>query len=179
MASTTPEPLRVVFLCTGNAARSVMATTMARALDREDLEIRGAGTHSIEGLPMSTRTRTALAELNLADIDHRSHQLTEQDAEWADVIVAFEKLNVLYVRRTFPAAAARTATIRRLDELLSNEAEPFADRITAMNLGTVELAPWEEVIDPAGGDQAVFHACAAEVQSLVVSLLGRITQPAR
>ena len=42
----------LLFVCTGNAARSVMAVTMMRHLTSKS-EIRGAGTFSISGLPMS------------------------------------------------------------------------------------------------------------------------------
>ena len=50
----------VCFLCTGNAARSVMARAMFA--DRAPgWSAVGAGTLVLEGLPMSRRTRIALA----------------------------------------------------------------------------------------------------------------------
>ena len=45
----------LLFVCTGNAARSVMASTMMKAQNLTH-EIDGAGTFSISGLPMSQRT---------------------------------------------------------------------------------------------------------------------------
>ena len=54
-------------LCTGNAARSVMAGFMFDALrdgrPGEPLHVVTAGTHTIDGQPMGMRTRTALARL--------------------------------------------------------------------------------------------------------------------
>ena len=56
----------VVTLCTGNAARSVMAALHARPLGRGTglaLEVVSAGTHVVEGQPMGMRTRAALASI--------------------------------------------------------------------------------------------------------------------
>lgn len=163
----------VVFLCTGNAARSVMATVIAR--DRAPwLTPRGAGTFSIEGLPMSQRTRNALQELGLADRDHRSHQLVADDTAWADIIVAFEPQHISYVRKHFPDAAGFTATVPRLLRFLAHGAEPLQHRLGELDLASVEIEDWEEVVDPAGGDQDVFHACLAEISELMDDLLPRL-----
>jgi hypothetical protein len=51
------------------------------------LRITTAGTHVIEGMPMSWRTRDAIAELGVEHSMHRSHQLTDFDVESADVVV--------------------------------------------------------------------------------------------
>ena len=72
----------LLVLCTGNAARSVMAGFMLDALwnGRPDPpHVVTAGTHVIDGQPMGMRTRTALSripELDGADLRrHRSRQV--------------------------------------------------------------------------------------------------------
>jgi protein-tyrosine phosphatase len=165
----------VIFLCTGNAARSVMATVMAR--DRApSLSIRGAGTLSIPDLPMSQRTRIALQAMGLEDREHRSHQLDTGDTQWADVIVAFEPDHIRYLRRHHPEASGIAATLPRLIRDLDDTASPLRCRLHALGLGQVAVDAWEEVIDPAGGDQDVFHACAAEISALVDALLPRLAE---
>ena len=176
-APQEPAP-EIVFLCTGNAARSVMATIMFR--DRCDaFVVRGAGTHVVEGHPMSVRTRTALARYGVADPTHRSAQLWETDAARADLIVAMAPEHVGWVRRTMPDAAARTVTLKRLVRDLQglDTHESLAARVAALDLANVEPEPWEEVVDPAAGDQDVFDACAAELDPLIDALIAALGAP--
>jgi protein-tyrosine-phosphatase len=108
---------------------------------------------------------------------HRSYQLRERDVRDADLIVAMAAEHVLYVRRTHPAAAARTGTIKRLVRDLAVAgpgAEPLPGRVAHLGLATVALEPWEDVHDPAGGDLDVFVDCANELVPLVASLAERL-----
>ena len=43
-----------------------------------------------------------------------------------------------------------------------------------MTLAEVEVADWEEVVDPASGEQADFDACAAILDGLVDTLVERL-----
>ncbi|HUP73841.1 MAG TPA: hypothetical protein VM282_12450 [Acidimicrobiales bacterium] len=168
-------PEHIVFLCTGNAARSVMATIMFRArTDRHSVS--GSGTHALPGHPMSVRTRTALERLGLADPTHRSAQFDETDVRRAALIVAMAPEHVQWVRRVHPEAADRTVTLKRVVRALSAPAPSEAgaallDRVRLLDLAGVEIEEWEEVVDPAGGEQPEFDACAKEIDALVDQLI--------
>jgi protein-tyrosine-phosphatase len=164
----------VYFLCTGNAARSVMAAVMLRDLT-ESFEVRGAGTHVIEGRPMSVRTRRALERHNLSDPHHRSHQMAGADVQAADLVIAMEPMHVEWIRRHHPQGSPLTGTLRRLVRDLGSSGvgargQGFASRITALDLDRIDAEPWETVDDPASGDQEVFDRCADELMELVAAL---------
>src|SRR5207253_6698827 len=99
--------MSVLFLCTGNAARSVFAGAVLSSL-RPDLRVVTAGTLCIPGQPMSARTRAALLDLGLTVNGHRSRQLSGADLADVDLVVATAGEHVAYVRREHPEAAART-----------------------------------------------------------------------
>jgi protein-tyrosine-phosphatase len=168
----------LLLLCTGNAARSVMAGYMVdrRAKDLAvSLGVRTAGTHVVEGQPMSMRTRAGLAAVSaLGEVpaaSHRSHQLTPADLAWADLVVAMEADHVRFVRRHHPDAARRTATLRRLCRELPPGPDPLGGRVADLGLAAAELHDWEDVIDPAGGEVDDYVACAEELWSLCGELV--------
>jgi len=163
----------IVTLCTGNAARSVMAGAFLRE-HVPDLLVTTSGTHVIEGMPMSWRTRDAIASIGLPIPDHRSRQATVQELDSADLVIALAREHVAWMRRVHPRAAPRTATLKRLARDLADHDSPLGDRLAAMKLDEVELEPWEDVLDPAGGDLDVFLDCAREIADLLHSVIPRL-----
>lgn len=164
------QQLNIVTLCTGNVARSVMLgymlTTIAESTG-STWHIRSAGTHVTEGSAMSARTRDALLKIEgLGDHRygaHRSHQLDEADVEWAQVILTAESGHVNFVRASFPSHAAKAVALAHFVRYAPLDGD------VDTKLGVVqshELSQDLDVNDPAGGDQAVYDACARQLWDL-------------
>lgn len=162
----------VLFVCTGNATRSVIAGVLA-ARAHPGWRVRTAGTFVVEGQPVSWRTRRALESLGITADAHRSTQMTAAHLADADLVVALACEHVAYVRRNHPEAASRTATLQRLTATLDDSPAPLATRLAALGLADVELDPvWEDVADPGGHEVEEYLACAKEIAELM-----RVTVP--
>lgn len=163
--------MQILTVCTGNAARSVMAGSMLRAAG---LDVVTTGTHVVDGQPISRRTRDALVSLGLAADHHRSAQITPEMVEASGLVLAMAGEHVNYVRRHFPEAAARTASIKRLWRDLPAGPGTVAERIGPLGLAAVTVEAWEDVADPAGGDDPAYLSCAKELADLCAGLAPRL-----
>lgn len=173
----------LLLVCTGNVARSVMARCMLEWLAEAEgvaLRLETAGTHAVEGQPAGARTAAALE--TVAALDgvplglgrHRSRQLAAADVRRADLVVGMEAAHVRYVRRELPDAAGRTATLRHLCRELAPPPPDLAARVAELELAGVEPDDAADVLDPAGGDQPVYDACASELWALCAQLISRL-----
>lgn len=129
-----------------------------------DWQIRSAGTHVVEGSAMSSRTRDALFSLeDLGEIPfgtHRSHQLSNEDVDWADLILASEANHVYFVRTNFPDGTSKTVLLHQLlrDAPLDR---PFGAQLQFV--ASLQPSMFFDVDDPAGGDQVAYDACALQL----------------
>lgn len=168
----------VLFICTGNAARSVMAG-VSLSTRRPDLAVETAGTLVVDGQPMSIRTRAAIQGVGHELPRHASRQAHPPDLDRAQLVVALAPEHVEWVRRTHPVAAAHTVSLIRLVRDLPGPDgfDAIRSQVAALDPAGVELGDWEEVVDPGGGEAEVFAACAREIDVLVEALAPRLTRP--
>ena len=161
------EPVRILVLCHANVARSVAAAVLLEGATDERgiaIELRTAGTHATEGQPVSARTVTALQRVAGREVpmgSHRAHQLSDEDVEWADLIVAMEDSQVRFVRRAFPGASARVAALSAISTELPADGRPLADRVASLGLAEQQGTGTGDVEDPAGGDDAAYERAMA------------------
>ncbi|MGC1419635.1 MAG: hypothetical protein WA786_05905 [Acidimicrobiales bacterium] len=158
------QPLKIVTLCTGNVARSVMLGYMLATVAEHngyDWHVRSAGTHVIEGSSMSARTRDALVRIDELGVhhygNHRSHQLNADDVAWADVILAAEADHVRFVRRHHPEDGAKAVLLAQFVREAPLEGS-FAFQLDVV--AQHEPLSVFDVADPAGADQATYDECA-------------------
>ena len=123
---------------------------------------------------MSRRTRDALASVGLQADGHRSHQLTDRDVDEADLILAMAGDHVAFVRRRYPAAASKTASIKRLCRTCPRGRHLCRPGSTLSGLAEHDIETWEDVDDPAGGEDDAYVACAVELAALTEQLLPRL-----
>ena len=192
MSMSEPEPAKpvILMLCTGNAARSVMAEVLLESM-RDDIVVASAGTLAVEGQPLSMRTRHALERIEMpTPFHHRSRELTTSMCASSDLIVAMAREHVRYVRRYYPDAAPKIATLGWLAEELplGSGSEPLSDRVAGMHLDGVDLDMQPEVADPAdaviplgidgidrlAAERQVYVDCALGIRDLTRKLESRL-----
>lgn len=159
----------VLFLCTGNATRSVLAGALLR-MRRPDLVVETAGTLSVGGRPISWRTRRAFEAIGVDPPRHASVQADHEHLAAVDLIVGLAPEHVRWVRREHPSHAPRAATLIRLERT----DQALGSWVASGAPGAVELADWEEVVDPGGGDVDAFVACAHEIAGLMDRVAPRL-----
>jgi protein-tyrosine-phosphatase len=129
-----------------------------------DWEIRTAGTHAVEGQAMSARTSAALVGIDDLGVhpyrSHRSHQLTDDDVTWADVIITVEAAHVNFVRHQHPIARGSTLQLGQF-LLIEDDTLGFSERVHRVT--QLEPSPALDVADPAGHDQDVYDRCARDL----------------
>lgn len=147
---------------------------VALAQRRPDLRVETAGTLTVDGQPISWRTRAALDDVGLPIPRHRSRQATADLLAAADLIVGLAPEHVEWVRREHRADAGRAGTLIGIAESLVAPPPPLAHRVRALGLAERALDPGEEIVDPGGGDVDAFVASARRIVALVDRLADRL-----
>ena len=84
LPSTGGKPIRVVFVCTHNSARSIMAEALLRHKGGADFEVYSAGTEPGEVQPLTLRV---LQEAGLPTVGLRSKPVNELIGQRVDFVV--------------------------------------------------------------------------------------------
>lgn len=122
--------MNVYFVCTGNTCRSPMAAAILKNKNIEHLQIKSAGVFAMDGAPMSANAQAVLSEMEM-DFTHSSKLFSQEDVEWADVILTMTAAHKQMILQMYPEASTKTFTLTEFIEQpqLGDVVDPFGGTI--------------------------------------------------
>jgi protein-tyrosine phosphatase len=156
---SAPDPVKVVFVCWGNICRSPMAERVAEKMAADEglsgIEFTSAATSRDDlGAPIDRRAAAVLRERGYRGDGHTAHQITRDEIENADMVIAMEDIHV--TRMMGLAPEARNVS-------LLTDYDPDA-------------APGSGVPDPWYGTADGFYDTLAAVEAAMPGVLDRVRE---
>ena len=144
---------RILFVCTGNSCRSVMAAgLMQHMLQRagiDTMSVESAGVFAIDGMNPTRETQRVLQEIGVDCSSHRARGLTVDMAQSADLILVMEPFQAEEILRRIPNVKGKVHLLK-----------PYG-------LADGELAGNPGIPDPIGKPLEVYEVCFAEIREAV------------
>ena len=144
---------RILFVCTGNSCRSVMAERLMRSLLQragiEGVTVESAGAFAIDGMGPTRETQRVLLEAGIDCAGHRARALTPQMIQDADLVLVMEPFHAAEALQRVPAAKGKVHLLK-----------PFGAAPT-------EAAGAPGVPDPIGKPLEVYEVCFVEIREAV------------
>lgn len=140
--------MNIYLICTGNTCRSPMAEAILRARKIDKVEVRSAGIHTVQGMPISTHAKTLMENAGM-NYTETSNIVTPDDVKWADDILTMTDAHKQVMRMMFPDAASKIHTLKEFVAYGENKdvQDPFGGNLAAYEETFLELSILMEMLE--------------------------------
>lgn len=147
-------PRKILFICSGNTCRSVMAEFLLRYLAKQrglnNVEVGSAGTAAIDGRLAHPEAAFVLKEFGIDVGSHRSRLVSPELLDWADLVLTM---------------------MRGHKEILLDRYPQFGDKVFTLAEFVDEVG---DVQDPSEWTSYAFRQVRDRILDLVLKLLERL-----
>jgi tRNA threonylcarbamoyl adenosine modification protein (Sua5/YciO/YrdC/YwlC family) len=142
----------VLFVCTGNSCRSVMAGALLKKMTagRDDLEVQDAGVMAMTGMGPTQDTVDLLRGEGIDVSSHRATMLTDMMIKRSDIILVMEKLHEERILQRVPSAKDRLYLLKE-----------FAGMVEAGHSADLSIS------DPIGKSSQVYDDCFNTIKEAI------------
>lgn len=159
----------ILFVCTGNTCRSIMAQGMFEKMLKEKIEnscrynIQSAGISAISGMSPTSEAITVMFEQGIDISQQQAQPLRDDLVKKADLILVMAKEHIEYIKRRFPFAQNKVFLIKK-----------YLQKDEFKNIKKNDKN--YEIVDPIGRTVEFYRIVARELKENLEKIIDKIIE---